>query len=386
MQKSPLISVIIPTFNSEKTLDVCISSVLRQTFENFELIIVDDDSMDGTQDFCRCIKDKRVTYFRKENEGPGAARNFGIEKAKGKWIYCLDSDDFIDHKFFERVAAAVCPDIDVVLTNFAVYNDALRCQFPAGWALRHANFFSDDSKKRFTFEDCPELFFETVQNVPWNKMVRKSLMEKNNIAFQNLFLSEDMAYSLSSCVLAKNIVRLMSENVIHREYAGTSSMDNKFSHPLDFLESLVYLLDFLKKNELFDVLRCSYLRWALNSCVYNMTTHFDEDALTLQTSAIATKYSSLFLPDYSSGASDVFFGLGEDYDLMAGAVFAENKDSQRIFDVAKSIRDKKFENRRFEKQKKLCPLVGNSIGYRLVKSAVRWRENRRDTNIKEHLV
>ena len=86
----PLVSVIIPTFNREQTLERAIESVLNQTFPNIELIIVDDGSTDSTELIC---EGKNLRYFKTENRGVSAARNFGIQQALGDWVAFLDSDD-----------------------------------------------------------------------------------------------------------------------------------------------------------------------------------------------------------------------------------------------------------------------------------------------------
>lgn len=90
-----LISVVIPTFNRAYILNNAIDSVLGQSYKNWELIIVDDGSTDNTKELVKSYKNKRVKYFKKENAGPCAARNYGISKAHGKWITYVDSDDIL---------------------------------------------------------------------------------------------------------------------------------------------------------------------------------------------------------------------------------------------------------------------------------------------------
>lgn len=86
-------SIIIPTYNRKDFLKIALFSVLAQRFKNFEVIIVDDGSTDGTQAFVKQIKDKRVKYLFQENKGPSSARNLGIKKAQNRWLCFLDSDD-----------------------------------------------------------------------------------------------------------------------------------------------------------------------------------------------------------------------------------------------------------------------------------------------------
>ncbi len=102
--KSPKTSVVIPTYNRAKLLPHSIESVLSQTFQDFELIIVDDGSIDKTEKVVKKFqkKDKRIFYYFQENKGPATTRNVGIKKAKGEYIAFLDSDDMWLSKKLEK--------------------------------------------------------------------------------------------------------------------------------------------------------------------------------------------------------------------------------------------------------------------------------------------
>ncbi|MFT4304767.1 MAG: glycosyltransferase family 2 protein [Candidatus Woesearchaeota archaeon] len=100
--KNPLVSVIIPTYNRERTIKRAIDSVFNQTYKNWELIIVDDGSTDNTKEVIKdYLKDKRVKYFAKKNAGVSSARNLGVKKSTGKFISFLDSDDEFLHNKIE---------------------------------------------------------------------------------------------------------------------------------------------------------------------------------------------------------------------------------------------------------------------------------------------
>lgn len=98
---TPYISVIIPVYNAEATLKKCVDSVLKQHFTDFEVILVDDGSKDGSCQICEefARKDSRVTVIHKENGGVSSARNRGLDIAKGKWVTFVDSDDYLGNKF-----------------------------------------------------------------------------------------------------------------------------------------------------------------------------------------------------------------------------------------------------------------------------------------------
>ena len=112
------VSVVVPIYNTEKYLKECIDSILNQTLKDIELILVNDGSPDGCEGICYEFikKDQRVIYIYQENQGVSVARNLGIEKAKGEYIYCMDSDDTIEKSFLETsYTVGVKNDSDLVV-------------------------------------------------------------------------------------------------------------------------------------------------------------------------------------------------------------------------------------------------------------------------------
>lgn len=100
----PLISIIVPAYNAESHIKEAIESVLNQTYENLEIIVVDDGSSDKTSEIIKSIQDPRVVYFYQGNQGQSAARNTGIKATKGKYVAFLDSDDlFLPEKLEEQI-------------------------------------------------------------------------------------------------------------------------------------------------------------------------------------------------------------------------------------------------------------------------------------------
>lgn len=93
----PLVSIIVPIYNAEKTLRRCIDSILSQTFSDWELLMIDDGSTDQSGTICDqyAIKDKRIKVFHKKNGGVSSARNLGLDNARGEWITFVDADDQI---------------------------------------------------------------------------------------------------------------------------------------------------------------------------------------------------------------------------------------------------------------------------------------------------
>lgn len=97
MENMPLVSIIVPIYNMEKYLNKCIDSIVRQTYDNLDIILVNDGSTDSCQEICKTYEkiDKRIRVILKENSGPSASRNLGLKNARGEYIYFIDSDDYI---------------------------------------------------------------------------------------------------------------------------------------------------------------------------------------------------------------------------------------------------------------------------------------------------
>ena len=105
----PFLSVIVPAYNSEATLERCVRSVLDQSFVDLELILVDDGSTDSTPDLLRQFseEDGRVRVFTQANSGVSAARNLGLSHAQGTYAAFLDADDWVDPQTYEKLTAAM---------------------------------------------------------------------------------------------------------------------------------------------------------------------------------------------------------------------------------------------------------------------------------------
>ena len=126
MKFTPLISVVIPAYNAEQFLDETLESVLSQTYENWECIIVNDGSTDNTESVAKkwCEKDTRFRYFYKENSGASDTRNLGIKKARGEYIAFLDADDLYMPNFLDVcLENLVEKDVDLIAPKMLEFRD-----------------------------------------------------------------------------------------------------------------------------------------------------------------------------------------------------------------------------------------------------------------------
>ena len=124
LSESPLVSVVIPVYNVEKYLERCLDSVVKQTLENIEIIVVNDGSKDNSLDIIKefAAKDSRVKLIDKPNSGYGNSMNRGFDAALGEYIGIVESDDFIREDMFEKLyALTLNGSVDVVKGNFFDY-------------------------------------------------------------------------------------------------------------------------------------------------------------------------------------------------------------------------------------------------------------------------
>ena len=186
-QAQPLVSVIIPVYNSRKRLAACLDHVAAMDYPNLEVIIVDDCSTDGSLEICRTYE-KKVPYFHvitKKNEGVSAARNRGIKKAHGKYIQFVDSDDLVKKEAASLMVKRMEEDkSDVVIAGY--YDEKAGKDH-----LPKAAVYADQTA---FIKDFPKLFSSYFLHVPWNKLYRREVIEKGFPT--DLDKGEDLVFNL----------------------------------------------------------------------------------------------------------------------------------------------------------------------------------------------
>lgn len=143
MQTNLLFSIIIPTYNRAEFIKKTIESILKQDYDNFEIIIVDDGSKDNTEEVISAIQSDKIKYFKKENGERGAARNYGIARAKGDYITFLDSDDLLYQNHFSTALKMVEQN-----TNCEIFHLAYEMRNANGKLLFQQNKFPKTANKK----------------------------------------------------------------------------------------------------------------------------------------------------------------------------------------------------------------------------------------------
>lgn len=234
-------SIIVPTYNREEYIIKCIDSILDQTYDNFEAIIIDDGSTDNTDNLVKKYHDKRIKYFKNTNHGIGYSRNFGLNKAKGDYIFFLDSDDYLEENMLENTLKEI-KNHDILIFN---YKEIFEID-------NHILLNSFDEFDNYTLSKHPELI-NKINLGPCNKVFSSKLFKNKENRFPENIKYEDFPLIIKLFKEAKSIKcsPLYLTNVIVHKGGETLTVDSRV---FDIFKGLDMVKDTLSdkayKNEL----------------------------------------------------------------------------------------------------------------------------------------
>jgi glycosyltransferase involved in cell wall biosynthesis len=208
MVNSPLVSVIIPTYNREQLVSYAIQSILNQTYGDWELLVVDDGSTDQTEEVIRLFKDPRISYYQQKNLGPAAARNYGLRVARGELIAFLDSDDLFATDKLERQVAWMNNHPEISL-GFTGYQEIDGEGNPTGYVAtcQQGNITLIDLLKGWSFS------FSTV-------MVRKACVEGIGLLDESFRSGEEWEWMLRMSLNGELLAGLPEPLTLGRVHSG----------------------------------------------------------------------------------------------------------------------------------------------------------------------
>lgn len=230
----PLVSVVIPVYNSENFLGEALNSILMQTYKNLEIICVDDGSTDSSPKILEEYKnkDKRISVYRKKNGGgAGATRNYGLERATGDYLYFFDSDDIANKDLIKKsVEKAIKTDSDIVVFNGFIFrdNDINNKERKYGY---NREVLNNCNKEVFSYKDFPDSILNLINVVPWNKLVRREIVINNNIRYDEISSSDDVTFS-ALCVLAAKRISVLEDSLIFYRVGHAGSITSGVHHNL----------------------------------------------------------------------------------------------------------------------------------------------------------
>lgn len=235
------ISIIMPVFNTGKYLRESITSILKQTYTEFELICVNDASSDDSYEILREFQqqDSRIVVIdHEDNCGAAVSRNDGLRIAKGEYVIFLDSDDYFYQDMLKvSYSYAVKEHADVVIFGSETVDKGLLKK--SGYRFQHI----DSARKK-------ELFLPKVRHVPWDKLVRRKILMDHDIWFQDILTNNDVFYSFSTILVAEQIVVCDSHLLKYRYGRQGSLTDIRFSEKNCIVEAFYALFCFHIRNEI----------------------------------------------------------------------------------------------------------------------------------------
>lgn len=254
-----MISVVIPVYNSQKTLDLIIEQLVQQTSNNFEVIFVDDGSTDSSAEVIKKISknDLEYQYIYQQNAGVSAARNKGIKSAKGQYLMFVDPDDEVQMDFI-RVGEELIKGNDIGIMAFDVVDVSTdRVTAVHRWSknqsLDSSAFFSNFSKLYNS-----ELLFSL-----WNKVYRLDIIQENHLSFSDIRRGEDFLFNMQYFNYIRN-ANIHQEITYHYLKYNDGTATTVF-HGDEFLynyNNQKYMINFLKKHNIYDEKLVSF-RWSL---------------------------------------------------------------------------------------------------------------------------
>ena len=255
----PVISVILPVFNSEEFIRKAIESVLAQTFEDFELIIVNDGSTDSSKDIIDSFEDDRIRLISQSNQGPGAARNNALRIAEGEYIMYLDSDDWFCPDALE-VAYGEITKFGADFTFFKMINFDGERYYENDWfELKTLQSFKN---KAFKPSETPGSIFDLSVGV-CQKIYNRSFLERIDAKFPEGIFFEDMPFFYYVFLKAERISIVNRHLYVRRKHTSsiTNVVDEKF---FDTVPAGQVLMRIFIENGWYDAYKFDLLAYKIN--------------------------------------------------------------------------------------------------------------------------
>ncbi|TWP31191.1 glycosyltransferase [Apibacter muscae] len=236
-QSLPLITVSIPIYNCEKYIERCISSVLNQTYPNIEIILVNDKSSDGSLEIIKQIQEKHpesieiINFI--ENKGPSAARNAGIDRANGEYLFFIDSDDEITETCIEKLyVKSIETGATISMGKSLAKNTFKRTEYEIFPFKKDLNYLegNDIILKNF----CEGNWSITC----WNKLVKLDFLKKNQLYFVEGIFSQDELWSFH-CALELDSITFLDEYTYYYYLHGESIIFNKTKRNFENHQTIV---------------------------------------------------------------------------------------------------------------------------------------------------
>jgi len=245
------ISFIVPIYNVEKYLKQCLDSLINQTYQNIEIIAVNDGSTDASYQILNeyASIDERIQILNQENQGLSMARNAGLEKVTGEYVLFVDSDDYVSLNMAQRIVETVTryPQLDIITFSWSVfYSDDGRVASDLSLSL--GNCISGDEFLKMAINE-QKLVASACQ-----KVFSCDFLQQHGIRFIPRMLYEDFSFTIHSFVCAKQVFSIPDVLYFYRRTNVQSITNNISAHDTDVLKTLEYLQKVLMDTGHVDIL------------------------------------------------------------------------------------------------------------------------------------
>ena len=256
------ISIIVPVYNGRKYIRTCLDSILNQTYKNIELIIINDGSTDETDKICKEyeIKDDRIKYLYKKNEGVSIARNLGISQCTGSYILFVDCDDFLPLDSIYYFANNLINKCDIIIGSYSYirFNKLSKKIVFEDACLNYSEFVNDFFK------------YKTAVSKLWGNLYKSEIIKNHQILFSpDLTYGEDCCFNLDYIKYAKYIQ--VSNNVVYNYRLGGYASSVRYHNNINvtckkLLEKYAIIFDNKIIFDLFEKLLSSSLNHYVLNC------------------------------------------------------------------------------------------------------------------------
>lgn len=265
-QTSKRVSIIIPVYNAANYLEESLNDLLNQTYDNFEIICVNDGSTDDSQRILEnyCKNDCRIRLISQNNKGGGAARNAGYDQACGEYILFLDADDRFERTLLEKAVFSIeSSGSDVLIFAADEFHYATKEKRPAPWLLQSGYESYDGNPFHYT------------TTTVWNKLYRHAYLATNNIRHQDERVTAFSMYFTFFALFCASKISFLDEVLVHyRSENPNSSMRRHDNSPLDTIIVLEAIWNRIKSNEVLLAKKDIYLNFAIKN-IFERTGWFN---------------------------------------------------------------------------------------------------------------
>ena len=233
----PKVSVIVPFYNVEKYIEKCLETLVNQTLDDIEIILVNDGSKDKTVDIVKKYKEmysNKIVYLEKENGGLSDARNYAIPYARGEYIAFLDSDDYVETNMYkEMYEIAQKENSDMVECNFIwEYPNKTRIDIGTTYNNKHE-------------------MIEKIRVVAWNKLIKREILEKSKVQFPKGYRYEDVEFTYKLIPFLEKVSFCKTPMVHYVQREGSiSNVQNKRN--AEIFDVMEHVMDYYKENNLYE--------------------------------------------------------------------------------------------------------------------------------------